>query len=163
MARILNGAILAHEVRDVFVVHIDTWFDHKWLGWWSWKGETLCVPPFTPRRVVSESRFARSAEPATWTSAVIKRPLHIRRPGRATLGQPLHRFSQDAAFAWYSGRTTTNTVGCLMFYHFGTELDAWYASMGKQTNWTANWAAVETFQISPGELRSFEQRGEKPE
>jgi hypothetical protein len=157
--RMINGAASAHEVRDVFLVHIDSWFDHKWLGWWSWKGNGLCVPPFTPRRVISQRRFLRIAEPATWTSAAIKRPLHIRQPGRSTRARPLDRYSQDAAFAWYSGSTTTNTLGCLMFYRTGTERYAWYASMGKKTNW----AIVETCQISPGELRSFEERGRELE
>jgi hypothetical protein len=158
-ARILNGAVLAHEVREVFLVHIDTWFDHKWLGWWSWKGNVLCVPPFTQRRVISERRFVRSAEPATWTSAALKRPLHIRQPGRVTLRRPLDRFSQDAAFVWYSGSTTTNTLGSLMFYRSGSERFAWYASIGKKTNW----AVVETCRISPGELRWFEDRGRQLE
>jgi hypothetical protein len=155
-ARILNGAVLAHEVCDVFVVHIDTWFDHKWLGWWSWKGNSLCVPPFTPRRVISERRFVRSAESANWTSATIKKPLHIRQPGRSTRGRPLDRFSPDAAFAWYSGRTAANTLGCLMFYRSGNDRYAWYASMARKTKW----AVVETCQISPGELQLFEERCE---
>ena len=31
--RIINGAIAAQRMREVFLVHIDNWFDHKWLGW----------------------------------------------------------------------------------------------------------------------------------
>jgi len=158
-SRIIKGAIVAYDVREVFLVHIDTWFDHKWLGWWSSIGDKLCVPPFTPRRVLSEQRFVRSEERSTWTSAVLKSPLHIRQPGRVTLARPLKRFSQDAAFVWYSGSTAINTLGCLMFYRYGTECSAWYASIGRKTNWNI----VETCRISPDELRWFEERGREPE
>ncbi len=30
--RIVNGAVSALDVREVFLVHVDNWFDHKWLG-----------------------------------------------------------------------------------------------------------------------------------
>jgi hypothetical protein len=55
--RIINGAIASFEIRDVFLVHVDTWFDYKWLGWWSRREGDLRVPPFTPRRVRSEKRL----------------------------------------------------------------------------------------------------------
>ena len=35
--RIMNGAIAELGMREVFLVHVDNWFDHKWLGWWSRK------------------------------------------------------------------------------------------------------------------------------
>src|SRR5579871_3248000 len=108
--RIINGAVAAHDVPEVFLVHIDTWFDHKWLGWWSWNGDELRVPPFTPRRVLSEERFLRGMESSEWSSTKLEKPLHIRQPGRAVDGRPLDRYSKDAAFIWYSGRTATNTV-----------------------------------------------------
>ncbi|MBW3596718.1 MAG: hypothetical protein KY475_05520 [Planctomycetes bacterium] len=42
--RIVNGAAKELGMRVVFLVHIDNWFDYKWLGWWSRKGEELRVP-----------------------------------------------------------------------------------------------------------------------
>jgi hypothetical protein len=152
---IINGAVAAHEVREVFLVHIDTWFDHKWLGWWSRKAGELRVPPFTPRRVLSEKRFVRSGDPPMWTSAGLEKPLHIRQLGRALLGRPLDRYSKDAAFVWYSGSTATNTLGCLMFYRSCAERYSWYASTARGMDW----AVSETFRVSPGELRWFEERG----
>jgi hypothetical protein len=157
--RIINGAVAAHELRDVFLVHVDTWFDHKWLGWWCWKGIELCVPPFTPRRVQSERRIVRRGDPPTWTSAMLEKPLHIRQPGRAVLRRPLARYSKDAAFVWYSGRTAANTLGCLMFYRSGAERYSWYASMARK----AIWAIAETFYISTGELEWFAERGRQLE
>lgn len=56
--RIVNGAITALRVHEVYLVHVDNWFDHKWLGWWSsWEYKELkelCVPPFNPNRVRSQ-------------------------------------------------------------------------------------------------------------
>src|SRR5215510_4576327 len=97
----MNGAIAELGMREVFLVHVDNWFDHKWLGWWSRKEEELRVPTFTPNRVRSE------------------KPLHVRQPGRPWLAQPLDRFSKSAAFIWYSGNTTTNKAGSVMLYLSG--------------------------------------------
>jgi len=157
--RIINGALAALEIRQVFLVHVDTWFDHKWLGWWSWKGNELHVPPFTPRRVRSEKRFLWNAELSEWTSSTLKKPLHIRQPGRASMGRPLDRYSKDAAFIWYSGSTSTNSRGSLMFYRSGAERYSWYASMQKGDRW----AIAETCRVSPGELQWFEKRGRQLE
>jgi hypothetical protein len=53
--RIINGAIAEPQVREVFLVYIDNWFDHKWLGWCSRKGEEeLRVPLFT-RALLAEN------------------------------------------------------------------------------------------------------------
>jgi hypothetical protein len=30
--RIINGAIVELRMREVFLVHVDNWFDHKWLA-----------------------------------------------------------------------------------------------------------------------------------
>ncbi len=42
--RIVNGALGALDVREVFLVHVDNWFDFKWLGWWSWDEGEHGVP-----------------------------------------------------------------------------------------------------------------------
>lgn len=66
--RIMNGAVAALEIRDVFLVHVDNWFDHKWLRWWSRRGEELRVPTFTPNRVRSEKHFVWDVDKSAWTS-----------------------------------------------------------------------------------------------
>jgi hypothetical protein len=153
--RIVDGAVAELHVRDVFLVHVDTWFDHKWLGWWSWKGDELRVPPFTPSRVQSEKRLIWNPDLSAWTVAVLDKPLHIRQPGRALLGRSLDRFAKDAAFIWYSGATATNTLGCLMCYRSGPERYSWYASMAKRDHW----AIAEARRISREELLWFEEYG----
>jgi hypothetical protein len=157
--RILNGALAALEIGDVFIVHVDSWFDHKWLRWWSRKGEELRVPTFTPNRVVSEKRFVRDSAKSVWTAADMPSPLHIHQPGRPWLAQPLDRFSRRAAFLWYSGNTASNKFGCLMFYVSGSDGYAWYASLKKNEDWSL----VGEAQITRRELSVFEERGHQLE
>jgi hypothetical protein len=156
--RIINGAIAVQQIREVYLVHIDNWFDHKWLGWWSrWrnrKAEELRVPLFNPNRVRSEKHFVWDGEKSVWTFDDLAKPLHIRQAGRPWLAQPLDRFSKCAAFTWYSGNTTTNKVGSLMFYLSGPDVYAWYAAFKKEMHW----AVADEFQITRRELLSFEER-----
>jgi hypothetical protein len=161
--RILNGALAALGVREVYLVQTDNWFDWKWLGFWSGgerKGVTeLRVPPFNPNRIRSEMHFIWDASGSRWTSAGQGKPLHLRQPGRQVLAQPLDRWSKSAAFIWYSGSTTINTAGSLMLYLAGSEGYAWYASFRK----AEHWKVYGQRRIAPRELVSFEERGRQLE
>lgn len=155
--RIVNGAVEAMQVSELFLVHIDNWFDHKWLRFWSWNREgELRVPPFNPNRVCSEKRFVRNPDTAGWAAIEVSKPLHIREPGRSQHARLLDRFSKRAAFVWYSGNTAKNTLGSLMFYLTGAEGYSWYASFRKAENWTI----ADGFGISPHDLVSFADRGQ---
>ena len=154
--RIVNGAIATLQIHEVFLVHLDNWFDYKWLGWRSRKGEEkLRVPLFTPNRVLSEKHFVWEVEKSAWTCDDLPRPLHIRQGGRPWLAQPLDRFSKCAAFIWYSGSTATNKLGSLMFYLSGANDYAWYASFRNGEHWSV----ADEFRITRRELASFEERG----
>lgn len=157
--RIINGAIVELRIREVFLVHVDNWFDHKWLGWWSRKGEELRVPTFTPNRIRSEKHFIWKEEMSAWENIGVERPLHVRQPGRPWLAQPIERFSELAAFIWYSGSTATNKVGCLMLYLSGAEGYSWYASFKKGEDWTV----ADECRITRRELSVFEDRGRQLE
>ena len=60
--RIVNGAIITLNAREIYLVHVDNWFDWKWLGWRSRKGQELNIPPFDPNRVHSEKHFIWDTE-----------------------------------------------------------------------------------------------------
>jgi hypothetical protein len=155
--RILNGAIAELQVREVFLVHMDNWFDYKWLGWWARKEDReLRIPMFTPNRVRSEKHFIWDVE---WTAAALPRPLHIRQAGRPCLALPLDRFSRHALFAWYSGNTTINDMGSLIVYLSGGEGYAWYTSLRKD----GDWAVTDELHITRRELVVFENRGREIE
>ncbi|HEV3262569.1 MAG TPA: hypothetical protein VG013_37300 [Gemmataceae bacterium] len=162
--RIVNGAIAELKMREVYIVHVDNWFDHKWLGWWSsWKHKELkhlYVPPFNPNRVRSQNRFIWELNSSQWTHAESGKPLHLRQPGRClSRAQPLDRFSKPAAFIWYSGNTVTNGAGSVMLYLSGAEAYAWYASFRKGERWTV----ADEFRVTRRELASFEERGRQME
>jgi hypothetical protein len=158
--RIMNGTVTVLQMQEVFLVHVDNWFDHKWLGWWSRKGEKeLRIPTFTPNRVHSEKRFIRDEENLAWLSVDIPKPLHIRQAGRPWLAQPLDRISKRAAFVWYSGSTATNKVGSLMVYLSGADGYSWYASFKKGAHWTV----ADECRITRRELETFEERGHQLE
>jgi hypothetical protein len=158
--RIMNGAISALQMREVYLVQIDNWFDFKWMGWWSWAGEKelkqLFVPPFSPNRVRSENHFVWDANTSRFRYVAQKKPLHVRQPGRqATFAQRIERISKSAAFVWYSGNTVTNSAGSVMLYISGAEGYAWYASFAKDEPWRI----ADGRQVSRKELLEFENRG----
>lgn len=159
--RILSGAVAALEVREVYLVRVDNWFDHKWLGWRSrWRhGELqeLRIPLFTPNRVSSERRFVRDADSSSWNSVCIPQPLHVRQPGRTALARPIDGVADRAAFIWYSGGTAINQIGSLMLYLSGADGYRWYASLKKADR---QWSVADEFGITRSELLAFE-RGQR--
>ena len=155
--RIVNGVLAILDVHEVFVVHIDNWFDHKWLGWRSGDGAELRIPPFTPNRVRSQAHF--TSGDSGWLHHGPGKPLHVSQPGRPWLAPPLNRISVSGAFIWYSGKTAINKVGSLMFYIAGAEGCAWYASFKKDDDWAIN----DECRITRRELLSFENRGRQLE
>jgi hypothetical protein len=157
--RLINGAIAELGMREVFLVHVDNWFDHKWLGWWSRKEEELRVPTFTPNRVCSEKHLLWNAKTSAWEDIRLQKPLHVHQPGRPWLAQPIDRFSKAAAFIWYSGNTGTNKVGSLMLYLSGADGYSWYASFRK----SEEWVVVDECCTTRRELAVFEERGRQLE
>ncbi len=159
-ARAMNGAIEALQVREVFLVHIDNWFDFKWLGWKTSKGEKeLRIPPFSPNRVQSEKHFIWDAEKSAWISIGLRKPLNYWPAKGPWHGTPIDRLAKRAAFIWYSGNTTTNQVGSLMLYLSGVGGYGWYASFRNGEHWTV----AHECGISRRELELFVERGRQLE
>jgi len=160
--RIVNGALSIFEMREAYLIQVDNWFDHKWLGWWSsWdhkKVRKLRVPPFTPNRVRSQKHFIWDTKRSCWTFTGQGKPLHLWQPGRRP-SKRIDELSESAAFIWYSGNTLKNRAGSMMLYLSGGELYAWYASFRKAENWTV----ADEFGITRRELASFEERGRQME
>jgi hypothetical protein len=161
--RIVNGAVAALDVREVFLVHVDNWFDFKWLGFtWS-RREELCVPPFERNRVLSETRFVWDADRPGWTTAdhatrlhrFQRKLLHRRRPFSSWRPQAIEEFSKSGAFIWYSGNSVTDRAGSLMFYLSGAEGYSWYASFIKKDQWKVHGER----QLTRRQLLAFEACG----
>src|SRR5262245_40642737 len=81
VARILNAAVANQLPEDVYVIHIDNWFDHKWNAFskvrWNWAGPVRRVPPFHPNRVVSQSHYRRSEATLAYYAPAEAAPLHV--------------------------------------------------------------------------------------
>ena len=89
----------------------------------------------------------------------MQKPLHVLQPGRPWRAQRIDRFSNAAAFIWYSGNTTTNKAGSLMLYLSGAEGYSWYASFRKSKEWVVG----DESRITRRELSKFEERGRQLE
>jgi hypothetical protein len=161
VVRIINGAVMSLHAREVYLVHVDNWFDHKWLGWGSrWKHSELMelyIPAFNPNRIRSQKRFIWEPKNSKWMLTGQGTILHRRQPGpgrRATTLR-LDDLPESAAFIWYSGNSATNCAGSLMLYLSGADDYAWYTSFKK----IERWSFADEFRITRRELESFEKHG----
>jgi hypothetical protein len=158
--RIMNGAVAALQVREVYLVHIDNWFDFKWVGWKTKKGaKELRVPPFSPNRVQTEKHFVWDVPVSAWISGGLRKPLYYWPAEGSWLAPRIDQLAKRAAFIWYSGNTTTNEVGSLMLYLSGAGGYRWYASFRKGECWTV----ADECEITRRELESFAERGRQLE
>lgn len=161
--RIANGALADLNVGEVYLVHIDNWFDFKWLGWRS-RGKKhqlveLRVPLFTLNRVRSQKHYVWDADKSCWSCTGSGKALHCAQPGRTHLAVPLDRISPSAAFIWYSGNTHTNKAGSLMMYASCADDYAWYVALSRNEQWKIH---RET-RITRRQLSCFEKRGRQLE
>jgi hypothetical protein len=132
---LLLGLISQRAPKELWIIQIDNWFDHKWLGF-SGMGaiasnipidgydtvkaesyqEKLTFPPFTPNRVVSQFSYVRVG------TEYVESPLPAlphsieRRRSEINLRRRIENFSQSAVFVWYSANTLANGRASVMVY-----------------------------------------------
>jgi len=141
-SQLLNNLIHLHSPKDIYVIQIDHWFDHKWqyfsgktigvIGVWN---STLTLPPFNPSRVVSQKYYRAEPSAGTYQSRSAK-PLHLDQWS----GQNLHRFvkavSSSGLFLWYRGETVKLDRASLMVYVVkGDQAAPFYASFSNRDGW----------------------------
>jgi hypothetical protein len=154
--RIVAGLACRDEPDEVYLVHIDNWFDHKWLkysgygvvafpGGYPWfpvaKKEhhqtQLTFPPFTPNRVVAQYLFGRVAD-RRYEEQAPRRLIHRRERQRSS--RNLHRrvvdFCQSGLSVWYSSGSAASRRGSLLVYSVREgAVAAWYASFSERQGW----------------------------
>ncbi len=152
---IIAALVCQDRPDEVYLVHIDNWFDRKWLRYsgygvvafhgspWVFvakeehRQEQLTFPPFTPNRVVAQYFFGRVADVSYEEQA----PAHlIHRLDRQRSAKNLHRrvtdFSQSGLFIWYSSGSVANRRGSLMVYSVRQDaVAAWYAGFSDHEGW----------------------------
>ncbi len=138
---------LARESRceGLHLIHVDNWFDHKWLGFAGkslgqigvWKGgEFLTIPAFNPNRVLSERYFVRSGPDGFRRVEPPPTRIHRRSASGTNLNRRITGVAPGRALLWFSGRTRANRRGAIMAYVPGdVGHDTWYASLSAGDIW----------------------------
>ena len=145
VANMLVGLAGGRVPRELHLIHIDNWFDHKWLGFsgktlgalgvWK-KGERLTVPAFTPKRVLSHQYFSRPNEAAPFDEVPPPKEIHLNVWSAVNLQRRISEIAHRAALVWYSSNTRTNRKGAIMAYiPNNSGYDTWYASLAAEDTW----------------------------
>lgn len=162
---IVNGLLTRKPPDQVWVIHIDNWFDHKWLRYsgngskanWMFAGvpvsdfisnrldsvkaefsqTKVTFPPFSPGRVIGQWSFLRTGD--NYVEFPLPAIPHDTRKMRSetNLHRHIEDFSKSACFVWYSGNTLANGRGSLMVYgNQGCEVSCWFAAFQRDRAWT---------------------------
>ena len=159
VGHLLNEMVQHHQLDEVYIVHIDNWFDYKWLNFSGtvlheiavWKSKTT-LPPFHPSRVINQLHFRLSERASLLYEAAPSKPLHILQPSAENLQRALSQVTSSGLLLWYSGATQKTDRASVMVYIVEGQLEsAWYASFRKGKSWklerTKGVARTELLQI----------------
>src|SRR5205823_814483 len=118
--RVIAESIERYHPEDVYLIRIDNWFDHKWLGFkwgFTWDRNRLDVPTFTPNRIVSQQQFGRLFD-GDYQEREMSRLVHLRECQHlgSNKRRPIIRFSQSGLFVWYSSKSSGNRRGSVLVY-----------------------------------------------
>ena len=139
---VLESSVALYRPSEVYVVHIDNWFDVKWrafsgkvlgaLGIWK---RQLTVPPFRPNRVLSQNHFTRDSASGDYI-ATDAAPLHRNQLSFQNLNRDIRHLSDSALFFWSSGASAQTGRSSLMLYRIADgEVSSWYASYHRAPDW----------------------------
>lgn len=152
---ILSELIADDAPQQFWVIQIDNWFDHKWLGF-SGMGliasniplnnydtvksesyqEKVTFPPFTPSRVVGQFSFVRVGN--TYTESALPTLPHgnERKHSETNLRRRIQDFTRSGCFVWYSANTVANGRGSVMVYVVtADQVECWFAAFNRQEEW----------------------------
>lgn len=152
---VLGELIAEHTPEQFWVIQVDNWFDHKWLGF-SGMGliasnipldrydavkaesyqEKVTFPPFTPNRVVGQFSFVRVGN--TYMESALPALPHSneRKHSEKNLRRRIQDFTHSGCFLWYSGNTVANGRGSVMVYAVtADQVECWFAAFNRQQEW----------------------------
>ena len=144
VSRIINGAARCYKPAEIYLIQVDSWFDHKWkafsgvidLQFGTWAGPLLRVPPFNPHRIVSELHYQLNEQSK---SGYVQTPapyLHVFQYSGSNLQRRLTQMSESSLYIWYSCNTKKNDRGSLMLYNIEKDKQvAWYVSFARNDEW----------------------------
>jgi hypothetical protein len=154
--RIISDVLVQNRPKEIYIIHIARWFDHKWLEFsgrgvvdfpygYPWFETALdefsqdktTFPPFTPKRVIKQQYFSQNANGDYIESQPPELP-HKRKhqSSNKNLQRRVQTLSDSAVFVWYSSDTVKNLRGSLMVYiALGDQMKTWFASFRKDKEW----------------------------
>jgi len=154
---LLRNLVARQTPERLWVIQIDNWFDHKWMGF-SGKGvvdfnfhglagrfdaaldefrqDHLTFPPFTPNRVLSQWSFELNGNDLIEAPLINLPHATKRRTSNANLQRRVESFSSATLFVWFSGNTIKNDRASVMVYDLRfPQPDRWFASFLKRPVW----------------------------
>ena len=164
---IVCGAGDLYRPAKIYVTHISGWFDHKWLGFSGkvygalgvWKAP-LTLPPFHPRRVLSQNTFEWEPGGEEYLKANARTSrLHGYQPSAHNLRREVRRRHPSMMYVWYSGDTARLEHGSLMVYvHTRAHRAAWFASFLRK----GDWQIQASMEVSKELLAQLREAGQMP-
>jgi len=161
---VLNGLLAQGSPEQVWMIHIDNWFDHKWLkvsgnglvtfmpsfGQIAFNAgferfdvaksphyqERLTFPPFAPDRVLGQWSYSKNGgDYHEFPSPALPHKTERRR-SKSNLQRRVGQFSNSSCFVWYSGNTLANGRGAVMVYNLeAAKAACWYAAFSRKDQW----------------------------
>jgi len=138
---VVNGLLLERKPPFIFLIKIDNWFGPRWL---EFSGKVLgalgvwrsapTLPPFVPKRVVSEKKFIAPS----YGGAKHDAPLHRKVPSSYAVTRKVAELAPKGILVWYSGASRISGRGSVMAYVPGAQ-SYW--------NWYAGWTSREAWRL----------------
>lgn len=147
--------ITDHAPEQFWIIQIDNWFDHKWLGFSGYgliasnipldrydtvKAESyqekVTFPPFAPNRVMRQFSFVRIGD--AYTEAPLPALPHgdERKPSETNLRRRIQDFTRSGCFVWYSANSVANGRGSVMVYVVtANQTECWFAAFNREEKW----------------------------
>ena len=158
VSELIEGVLLTAHKSEAWIIKLDNWFDHKWLGFFghgpysaNCSLERLRLPSFHPNRILSENYISFDTETLCYVPNGGK-PLH---PQEFTGVEPwLDTITTSGAMFWFSSNSEMNGRGSLMVYLLDEESStAWYVAFERKHTWNI----VHVKGISTAEITEFEE------
>ena len=152
---IVSELITYNAPEQFWVIQIDNWFDHKWLGFSGYgliasnipldrydtvKAESyqekVTFPPFAPNRVLMQFSFVRVEN--TYKESALPALPHIneRKHSETNLRRRIQDFTRSGCFLWYSANTVANGRGIVMVYVVtADQVECWFAAFNREEEW----------------------------
>lgn len=120
---IFNGMLLETKVAGISLVKIRDWFGPKWLGF-SGKimgaigvnAAELTLPPFNPKRVLSQRSYAFNPNSLAYEKSWLPFRLHPEQSSQENFHRRFAHYVSSGAFVWYSSDSARTGNGALMIY-----------------------------------------------